>query len=232
MKIGFDVISDLFLSPEDSFNWENKATSLYCIIPGNISHDLRTLVITLTHLSKFYQGIFFIPGALEYQDVENIDIRTTELIKLCHRINNVAVLFQNVVIIDGIAILGANGWYGNTQPTDYITQLKVQEKRHEDIAYLKNSVEKLQKHLDVKKVIVVSNSVPNQNLYFGEVPEFVESQIPLDVILFADTEHKVVNWVFGTHIKIVDATFNGINYVNNPKFATNPYWAKRIEVEI
>ena len=51
--IGFDLISDLNLSPEDSFNWEGKATSLYCIIAGNISEDLRTIKQTLSHLSKF-----------------------------------------------------------------------------------------------------------------------------------------------------------------------------------
>ena len=37
IDIGFDVISDLNLKRNDSFNWENKATSLYCILSGNIS---------------------------------------------------------------------------------------------------------------------------------------------------------------------------------------------------
>ena len=42
--IGFDIISDLNLQPDDSFNWENKATSLYCIVAGNNSSDLRTVI--------------------------------------------------------------------------------------------------------------------------------------------------------------------------------------------
>jgi hypothetical protein len=231
MKIGFDLISDLFLGPEDSFNWENKATSLYCLVAGNISHDLRTLVITLSHLSKYYQGVFFIPGALEYQDINDIQTRTDEILRACQKVKNVAVLYQHVVIIDGIAILGANGWYGNIKPSDIITELKIQEKRHEDIAYLKNSIEKLQKHLDVRKVIILTNSVPGPNLYFGEVPDFVVSQVPLNLTLFTDTEHKISHWAFGTHEKIVDTEINSINYVNNPKLKKQPYWAKRIEVE-
>lgn len=232
MKIGFDLISDLFLKPEDSFNWENKATSLYCLVAGNISHDLRTLVITLSHLSKFYQGVFFIPGALEYQDIDNIQDRTDEIMRACSKIRNIAILYQHVVIIDGIAILGANGWYGNVKPADLVVELKVQEKRHEDIAYLKNSIEKLQKHLDVKKIIVITNSIPGPNLYFGEMPEFVENQLPLNLTLFTDTEHKISHWAFGTHEKIVDTKINDINYVNNPRLNRQPYWAKRIEVEI
>lgn len=231
MKIGFDLISDLFLGPEDSFNWENKATSLYCLVAGNISHDLRTLVITLSHLSKYYQGVFFIPGALEYQNIDDIEKRTDEILRSCRKIKNIAVLYQHVVIIDGIAILGANGWYGNIQPSDLVTELKVQEKRHEDIAYLKNSIEKLQRHLDVKKIIILTNSVPGPNLYFGEVPDFVVSQVPLNLTLFTDTEHKISHWAFGTHEKIVDTEINNVNYVNNPKLKKHPYWAKRIEVE-
>ena len=43
MNIGFDVISDLNLDAEDHFTWEGKATSLYLIIAGNISNDMRVI---------------------------------------------------------------------------------------------------------------------------------------------------------------------------------------------
>lgn len=232
MKIGFDLISDLNLYPDEKFNWEGKATSLYCLIAGNISHDLKTIFITLSHLSRFYQGIFYIPGSLEYRDVEDIEIRTSELMRVCQRIKNVAILHQHVVIIDGVAVLGVNGWYGNTEPTDMITELKIQEKRHEDIHYLKNSIEKLQKHLDVKKIILVTNSVPGENMYFGEIPDYVRPQLPLDLTLFTDTENKVTHWAFGTHLKTVDNVINNINYINNPKSDKDPYWAKRVEIDV
>jgi len=230
MKIGFDIISDLNLNANDDFNWENKATSLYCIVAGNVSHDLKTIVKVLSHLSRLYQGVFYTPGSLEYRNVENIDIRTNEIVRICQQIKNIAVLYQHVVIIDGIAILGSNGWYGNLETEDLSTELKVQEKRHEDIHYLKHSLDKLQKHLDVKNIIVVTNAVPGENLYFGEVPDYVRHQLPLNLTLLADTEHKISHWVFGTHGKIVDTVINNINYVNNPRLNRNPYWAKRIEI--
>lgn len=232
MKIGFDIISDLNLSPNSPFDWEGKATSLYCIVAGNISSDVRTVVNTLANLGNFYQGVFYIPGSLEYQDVEDVDGRTKELVRVCKRIRNVSILFQNVVIIDGVAILACNGWTGNSVPTDLSSEELLKTLQIDDLHYLKNSLEKLQKHLDVIKIVLVSNSVPNTQLYFGEVPEIAESQIPMNIVLMADTMKKVSHWIFGTHEKIVDTVLDNINYVNNPSFNKNPYWAKRIDVEV
>lgn len=232
MRIGFDLISDLNLSPDDSFNWENKATSLYCIVAGNISPDVRTIFLTLQHLSKFYQGVFYVFGSTDYNGTDDINHRTEQLLKVCSRIPNLAVLHHNVVIINGIALLGVNGWYGNTLPSDEETNRQVEICRYEDLFYLKESIEKLQKHLDVKKIVLVSNSVPNAELYFGEMPDFVKEQIPVDIALASDTEEKVSHWLFGTHKKIVDTTINNINYINNPCYNQNPYWAKRVEIEV
>ncbi len=105
IDIGFDVIGDLNLKPNDSFNWENKATSLYCILSGNISSDVRTITQTLAHLSKFYQGIFYCPGSLEYDGVENTNERTAMVVNLSQKIPNLVILHHNIVIVDGIAII-------------------------------------------------------------------------------------------------------------------------------
>jgi predicted phosphohydrolase len=231
--IGFDLISDLNLSPEDSFNWEGKATSLYCIIAGNISEDLRTIRQTLLHLSKFYQGIFYTLGSLEYNNSSDVDTRTSEIFKLCRMMNNVAIMHHHVVIVDGIAIVGANGWYGNTVPTDnQVVNDLLEKTRNEDLLYLKTSIERLQKHLDVKKIVLVSNSVPSIDLYFGEHPKTVESQLNLGISLLYDTESKVSHWLYGTYDKVVDTMINDINYINNSSFNKNPYWAKRIAITI
>ena len=232
MSIGFDIISDLNLSPEDSFNWEGKATSLYCIIAGNISSDLRTIRQTLLHLSKHYQGIFYVLGSLEYKNAISIDKRTEEIYKVCRSVRNIAILHQHVVIIDGIAIAGANGWFGDLVIPDLITGMEVEQHRNSDLLYLRNTVERLQKHLDVKKIILVSNSVPSPDLYFGEEPDDIMTQLSLGIVLVSDTESKVSHWAYGTYDKIVDTSVRGINYVNNGYFNRKPYWAKRIEVNI
>jgi hypothetical protein len=227
--IGFDVISDLNLSSHDSFNWEGKATSLYCIVAGNVSSDIMTVLQTLAHLGRFYQGVFYTPGILEYETAIDIVSRTEELMSISQSLPKVCMLHQHVVIIDGIAIVGINGW-SNVSDALTLENLLPAAARHEDITYLHKAIGKLQKHLDVKKIIVVSNAVPNPNLYFGEGPNVVEDQIPLNVSLDSDTEHKVTHWVFGTYDKGSDTVVSNINYINNPYIKKSPYWAKRITV--
>ena len=131
--IGFDIISDLYLSPTDTFNWDGKATSLYCIVAGNVSNDLKTIRKVLSHLGQYYQGVFYCLGSLEYEDCINIETRTKEIFKTCNTLRNVALLHHHVVIVESVAILGINGWYGNTVPTDPITNLQIEIFRNEEI---------------------------------------------------------------------------------------------------
>lgn len=228
MEIGFDILSDLRLDPNETFNWENKATSLYCVLAGNVTHNMRTLWQTLGHLSKFYQGIFYIPGPLEYVSGDDVEKRTADIQQIASRVPNVAVLHQHVVIVDGIAILGCNGWEDeNPNFQHLLTSLRL-----DDIAYLNKSIDKLQRHIDVKKILVVSSGVPKKELYFGLVPPIAKDRIDLDFALGNDTEHKVSHWAFGTTEKIVDTKINNVNYINNPYFRKLPYWAKRISITV
>lgn len=230
MEIGFDIISDLRLGPEDSFNWEGKPTSLYCLIPGNISSDYRTIVQTLAHLGRLYQGIFYIPGTLEYEGADDVSGKTKQILDLPNKVRNLAILHHNVILIDGIAILGANGWGEPTDNYSFHKQVHVDSARLEDASYLHKCIDKLQRHLDVKKIVVVSSAVPNLDLFFGQEPKFIEHILPLKTALLRDTEKKVSHWVFGTFDKDVDTIIDSVNYVNNSYFKKNPYWAKRITV--
>lgn len=229
--IGFDIISDLNLKPNDSFNWENKPASLYCIVAGNISYDLRTIYVVLLHLSKMYQGIFYVPGILEYETADNILSRTAEIVAICENIQGVCLLHQQVIVVDGAAIVGVNGW-SNVGNIGEISDMAKTIARYEDLRYLNTTIEKLQRHLDVKKIIIVTNAVPHDNLYYGEEPDIVYDQIPLNEMLKCDTEHKVKHWVFGTYSKLVETEINGISYVNNPYIPKSPYWAKRLTVSV
>jgi len=230
MEIGFDVISDLNLGPDDSFNWEGKVTSLYCIVAGNISSDLRTIWQTLLHLSRLYQGVFYVIGSLEYKDSDDFEATTKAIQRLGTKIHNVAILEHHVVILDGLALVGCNGWSNDQKYFDGSFEFRALNKKLEDAKYLKNSISKLQTHLDVKKIMVVTSTIPKKELYFGELPDN-DDELYLDLCLDEDTEVKITKWVFGTHKKIVDTTIDNVNYINNP-YTAKPYWAKRVNIEI
>lgn len=198
IDIGFDVISDLNLEPNDSFNWHDKPTSLYCILTGNISTDMKTVTQTLVHLSQQYQGVFYTPGTLEYETSRtNINERTSQLVTLAQKVPNIVILHHNIVIVDGVAVVGSNCWETAHEPGTSISidDLKYNQYRLDDMGFLHKTIEKLQRHLDVKKIVLVTNGVPNENCYFGEVPDYVATQTPLDTVLNADSESKVTHWV-------------------------------------
>lgn len=230
MNVAFDIISDLHLSQSDSFDWTGKPTSLFCVIPGNISNDLNIVEKTLKHLSSLYHGVFYIDGNLENQDLDTRTARVKDINNICKVTKNVVYLHNNVVVVDGVALVGMNGWYNNYDKDDIIDEFHARCYRYEDLAYLEKTLEKLQLHLDIKSIIVVSNCVPCKELYFKEIDD--NDEMYPGYVLYKDTELKVKYWVYGTYDKIVDTVIDSINYVNNGKFDRDPYYPKRIELEV
>ena len=145
---GFDVISDINLNPSDDFDWTGKPTSLFCLIPGNISSDVVTVHRVLKHLSNLYQGVFYIDGSLENSDMYSRDERVEELKQLCGGLRNVIYLHNNVVVIDGVALVAINGWYKNYKNNKIVDDFHAKCFRFEDISYLEKTLEKLQLHVD------------------------------------------------------------------------------------
>lgn len=229
MLIGFDIIGDLNLEDGNTFDYEGKQTSLYCIVTGNISKSRLIAFKTLKHLSEIYQGVFFIDSGLEIGDIENRNEAISEMFKIAKLLKNVVYLHNNVAVIDGIGLLGCNGWYGNMECNTAIDDLRSGMYHHEDVTYLCKSVEKLTIHKDIKKVIVISGSVPFAELYNGEAPSNLDA-VNLVQCRHWDTEGKISTWVFSGYNKMVDTIVDGVRYVNNPKIGNQPYWAKRIDV--
>jgi len=229
MDIGFDLLSDLNLDSGDDFDWSEKVTSLYCLVPGNISHDLDTVFQILSHLSELYQGVFYVPGNLEYKSSTDFRARTTELLTLTKKLPRVSMLYHHVVVIDGVAITGINGWsLDNPEDMD----IRHLSSRLDDIMYLNKAVTKLQTHLDVKTILILSSCTPKKDLYFGKIPDHAQKQMYPDYCLEHDTEHKVKIWAYGGTNQLSDAIIKDVHYYSNPKVDFAPYWAKRISVKI
>jgi len=262
MSLAFDLISDLHLETwPTEFDWTYQATSPVCVVAGDVCCDPDLLVRTLKHLGKCYQAVFYVDGNDEhYTQLEDLGHSYSELTRRLRRIPNVVYLQDNVVIVDGVAILGTNGWWGfdfdlGIDP-DQAAQW-AQERYHishdatkgiarmsnTDATYMISSVARLQTHKEVRKIVMVTHTVPD--------PALIAHDIDLDgtmrfntmgnrlmmQAMAADTENKLHTWCFGHYHGSVDQVRSGIRFVNNCRgqgdtpYAKATYYPQRIVVD-
>jgi predicted phosphohydrolase len=251
MQFNFDLISDLHCESWDSFDWTGQATSPYCIVAGDVAKDHNIVKDVLTHLGQCYQGVFYIDGNEEHRyNLEDIGSSYASLSASIKNIKNVVYLQDQVVIINGVAILGTNGWWSfDFDPgLDYDqSRLWYQENRQisnnascvppglafNDALYLSNSIKKLQTHQDVRAIVLVSHTVPDPELIMHDI-EMVDTwrfnstgNRHLLMALNEDTEHKVKVWCFGHYHKSVDRHIDGIDYINNCRGRGNTPWCQQ-----
>jgi hypothetical protein len=263
MTFAFDLISDLHVETWVSFDWTEQPTAPYCVVAGDVCRDREVLIRTLTHLGECYRGgVFYIDGNDEHRySQDDLGASFRDLERDIAHIPNVVYLQNNVVIINGVAIIATNGWWSyDFDPTvDYEQSLQWyiddSGNNHEsarsivgiayhDAAYLANAVKRMQTHTDVRKIVVVTHTLPD--------PELIEHDIDLGgtwryncmgnshmrVALEEDTEHKIHTWCFGHYHLSEDRVHHGVRYVSNPRGRGNTIWSqtayfpKRIEVEI
>lgn len=223
-----DLISDLHLTTIENFEWDNKASSLFCIVAGNISKDIRLTAEALEIIAKHYRGVFFIDGALEHSNKNYKDI-VMYFKNFTKKIDNISYLHNHVVILDNVAFVGANGWYGNSvrDHTPY-EQHEIDSMCVEDSNYLTRTIKTLQSHEGTKRIVIVTNSIPSTHLTLGKKIPGTINHIGPAVSLLSDQENKVRAWLFGSYQQIVDDEYNNRRYVNNPKIENLPYYPKRV----
>lgn len=240
MAINFDLISDLYLTSMDNVTWENKATSLLCIVAGNISSDRKILVEFLTELSKYYQKVFFIDGGLEHEDnLKDFTESYRTLNESLGNIKNVIFLHENIILLPGATLLATNGWTtfdfsdnGTQEETiEFLDQrginseessIKITHMAMADNHYMRNSLEICQTMADCQNIILITSSVPKVEFikhnedYNGTVLGDVCGNKRITSCLRGDTEVKVSTWIFGTYPGEIDSEVDGIRFVSNP----------------
>lgn len=229
-NVAIDIISDLNLETTDDFDWTGKPTSLFCIIAGGLSKNIEVIDRALEHLSKHYRGVLYIDGINDHEEVILAPMMVAEIKRICEKYTNVVYLHNHVIVLNGVAFVGCNGWWKQDKSEHTLDQIQAFDLyRMEDIAYLTNTLRNLQVHKDAKKVVVVSGTVPGEELLYRGIEEPIEKIDPL-LSLIADTEHKVSAWIFGGSDITVDTVQEGRRFINNPCVNNQPYWPKRIEV--
>jgi hypothetical protein len=226
-QLAIDIISDLHLDNADAFDWENKPTALFCVIPGGVSSDLQVLDSVLEKLSRVYRGVFYIDGPKDHANLQVVSSNVDEITKICSKHNNVVYLHNHVVIMNSIAFIGVNGWFKNHDYTDPRDLMRVDSYKMEDIAYLSNSIKTIKTHSDVEQILVISACVPAEDFLYRSTIDAALKVEPA-MALFSDNEFKAKNWVFGGSKITVDTIYNKRRFVNNPQISGQPYWPKRI----
>ena len=262
MHFAFDLISDLHVETWDKFDWDGQPTSPYCVVAGDVSRDPEILRETLEHLGQKYAGVFYIDGNDEHRYyLENLTNGYHTIQEAVKDIPNVVYLQDNCVIINGVAIISTNGWwtydFDKTLSLDqsiswYQEYLQIPESSaveinsiaYHDAAYIINSVNRLQKQRDVNHIVIVTHTVPAPWIVEHDI-DFVDNYRTnimgnryIQNAIEEDTENKIKAWCFGHYHKSVDRYFAGIRYVSNPRgrgdtqWSQNPYYPKRIEIEL
>ena len=261
MRFSFDLISDLHIETWPEFDWTGQATSPYCIIAGDITRDRHLLCKTLEHLAGCYQGIFYIDGNDEHRwHLEDLGSSYRDLAKELNHIQKVVYLQDNVVIINGVAILATNGWwsYDLDPDLDYEQSVSWLQDRYKisspaadaitgvafnDASYIINSIKRLQTHQEVRAIVLVTHTVPADWIVDHD-PDLKHhwrfntmGNRHMQMALESDTEKKIKVWAFGHYHKPVDRIKSNIRYVNNCRgrgdtpWMQHVYYPKRITIE-
>lgn len=260
MSLTFDLISDLDVAQWSTQpDWENLPTSLFCVVVGNVDQDLATTVEFLKKLSDAYHAVFYIDGPVDHQHcLSDLEHSYQLLDAAIGKIPGVTHLQNNVVVINGVALIGTNGWhdfdfnprlepqharaqYQNLLSIDQTAIDQIADFAETDRRYLAHSIRKLQTYCDIKKIVIVTSAVPEWTLVqhdadtMGSTSRLYGNNM-LDEVLNHDLSDKVSTWCFGNYTGSIDRLHRGIRFVNNCRSdgtgrARSVYYPLRVVVE-
>lgn len=264
MSLDFDLVSDLHIDRwEDGqqIDWAAKKTSDTLIVAGDISDDLELTVAELRRMAAIYDQVVFIDGNHESHHVfDGLGEVPQKLDAMLADIPNVHYLRGGSFVQDGVAVVGACGWwdfkfaepevseaesraaYGTAKGLDEdgLNQIVTQAKR--DHRHIVTEIDRLQDREDVEAIVVVTHTLPDPKLIsWGVYPPkqqfagcYGNSAMPS--IRTLDRAEKVKLWAFGHNHDARDETVGHIRYLSNPRgrpldFNREVYGPRRFAVD-
>lgn len=252
MSFAFDLISDIHAETWPDFDWTGRPTSPYCVVAGDLARDRDTVINMLRHLGTCYQAVFYVDGNDEHRYYyKDLNVSYAELAHRIKRIPNVVFLQDNVVVVDGVAIVGTNGWWTyeldpliDAEQTSlwFQDQCKVDARvakttgrlAKTDATYMTTSIKRLQTHADVRKIVCVTHTVPNSSLIAHDIE--LADTLRFNTMgnglmmqaLSADTQKKIHTWCFGHYHGSVDQIHQGVRFVNNCRGRGDTEWRQYV----
>ena len=251
MQFSFDLISDLHVDTWDGgFDWTGQPTSTYCVVAGDVAADRKQLRSVLKHLGRCYHAVFYVDGNDEHANtIEDLGASYRSLGRDISNIANVVYLQDNVVIINGVALLGTNGWWGfdldpeidSTQTARWYQEKwcgeitsqtihRLSAQSINDANYMTQSMKRLQRHSDVQHVVLVTHTVPHGVLIKHDLE--LDGNYRFNCMgnsqmincLEADILKKTHTWCFGHYHMPVDRVIDGVRFVNNCRGRGDSAW--------
>lgn len=262
MSFAIDLISDLHVETWPSvFTWTGQATSPFCLVVGDVAQDRDVLIKALTHLGTCYRAVFYIDGNDEHRNqYDDLSLSYNDLVLKLKAIPNLVYLQDNVVVIEGVAILGTNGWWafdfdplidpGEStarwqEKTGYDLEIaqQISSLAQTDANYLARSIKRLQKHYDVRHIVVATHTVPVPHLLAHDIELENNPKLNcmgnryLEEVLDHDVQKKIHTWCFGHYHLPIDQIYRQVRFVNNCRgkgktdYAKSVFHPKRIVIE-
>lgn len=240
MNINFDIISDLNLKTIKDIDWEHKATSLFCIVAGNVSSNHEVVFDFLEHISNFYRGVFYVDGMLEHENCDgDYHASYNSLCEGIEEMEHVFFLHENIIVLDGVTLIGTNGWTSFNFTDESLIESNMNLLTHNgtyteetarrvfkmavtDQSYIHNSIATSYDIDECDNIVLVTNCVPRYELIQND-PDYRDTidgdtvgSAGIDRCLNLDVRRKVSTWVFGRYPQAVDAELDKVRYVSNP----------------
>ena len=224
LKFSFDLVSDLYLDHwSKPIEWQGLPPRLIGVVAGDLSADLDRTIHELGKIAKNYRHVIYIDGDLEHEaDLSLVNSNRNYLYRKLQN-TNINYLYEKIVIINGVAFVGANLWWcpgdQSTAISDdhWFTDMQLLTLHHRDLSWLRSAIQSLQNRSDVAKIVVVSHTVPNTELIWSQHNVDTAAVDASDYVELEDINNKISHWCFGHWPRNIDYSVNNCHYVSNPK---------------
>jgi predicted phosphodiesterase len=245
----FDLGSDLHhctWKHHINWLWEKSNDSSTLVIAGDLDNGPSGALAVVRNAAKFYERVIWVDGNHEHYSAHRPVLETEQLFMAkSNAMGNVVYLDGNSpLIVDGVAFIGANGWYDfkATEPEIGFDRAREEwlkmsndpvninfgtraafEMASLHALRLRALVTQLTSNPAVEKIVVVTH-VPPLARFCGGSEYMLDRALngaycntEMQTVLDTDTGKKIKAWVFGhTHARF-DRVVDGVRYVTNSR---------------
>jgi predicted phosphodiesterase len=243
-KLSADFMSDLHVDKWDGETYDYAAhkKSDIAIVAGDVADGSAAALAELKRIAAVYKTVLFVDGNHEFRKAEkayNFDFAAVEkeLRDGIAGIPNVTYLRDKPFVKDGVAIIGRNGHW-DYKIADGITEkdaiddaakefkstfneaASFSKLARRDYYALREQVISLNKDPSIHTIVVVTHTVPRQELLNRTYSLNWLSRGGASVMRRLqpyDTHNKIKFWLFGHSHEQIQQSIDGVFYRENPR---------------